>query len=117
MIIGLLFWGVICQIVGAIFVQDQAYYALSLWFGIAFAIISTVHMYRTLDRALDFSEKDANKMIFQGYMIRYVSFAVILFIFILTESLNPLVVFLAYMGLKVAAFLQPITHKICNKIM
>lgn len=117
MIIGLLFWGVICQIVGAIFVQDRAYYALSLWFGILFAIISAVHMYRTLDRALDFSEKDANKMIFQGYLIRYVSFAVILFIFILTESLNPLVVFLAYMGLKVAAFLQPITHKICNKIM
>ena len=116
LLLGLAFWGLACQIVGAIFVTDQFYYAKSLWFGILLAIVSAVHMYQSLDRALDFSEKDANKLVFRGYIIRYVSIVVILFIIMLTEVMNPLVVFLAYMGLKVAALLQPITHKICNKI-
>lgn len=115
--LGLVVWGLGCQAVGAIFVQNQARYAVSLWFGIALAAISAGHMYHTLDRALDFDEKQANKMIFQGYLVRYASFIIILFLFMVTDSLNPLVIFLAYMGLKVAAFLQPFTHKLCNKII
>lgn len=114
--IGILFWGTVCQVVGAFLIKDQVYYAKSLWFGILFGLAAMLHMYRSLDRALDFPEKDANKMIFRGYLIRYVLFAVILFMIMITEVLNPLVVFLAYMGLKVTAFLQPITHKLCNKM-
>lgn len=116
MFTGILFWGIVCQIVGVIFVHDRIYYTVSLWFGILLALISTVHMYRCLDHALDYDEKDASKLIFRGYIIRYVSFAVILCITMITEIMNPLVVFLAYMGLKVTAFLQPITHKLCNKV-
>ena len=33
-----------------------------------------------------------------------------------TETLNPLVFFLGYMSLKVTAYLQPITHKLCNRL-
>ena len=114
--IGILLWGILCQLIGMFFVQNRADYTKSLWFGILFAVISAIHMYRSLDRALDFGEKDATKMIFRAYLIRYVLFAVILFIIMITKVMNPLVVFLAYMGLKVTAYLQPITHKLCNKI-
>lgn len=114
--IGLFFWGLACQIVGMFLVKNQLYYAKSLWFGILFGVASILHMYRSLDRALDFDEKSANKMIFRGYLFRYVLFAGILFIIMITEVMNPLVVFLAYMGMKVAAFLQPFTHKLCNKL-
>jgi len=113
---GLLLWGVICQIVGMLCVTDRWYYTRGLWFGIAFAMISTVHMYRTLDRALDCGEKDAQKIIFRGYVIRYVLFVAVLFIIMITKVMNPIVVFMAYMGLKVTAYLQPITHKVFNKM-
>lgn len=113
---GLVFWGIACQIVGMFLVKDRLYYTKSLWFGILFGVASIVHMYRSLDRALDYDEKRANKMIFCGYLFRYVLFAGILFIIMITEVMNPLVVFLAYMGMKVAAFLQPFTHKLCNKL-
>ncbi len=113
---GLVLWGLICQVVGAFLVGDHMVYAASLWFGILFAAVSTVHMYRTLDRALDFGEDDARKLIFRGYLFRYVLFVVILFIIMMTGAMNPLVVFLAYMGLKVAAYIQPITHKFYNKM-
>lgn len=112
---GLLFWGIVCQLVGMLFVQDKFFYSLSLWFGIALAFVSVLHMYRTLDRALEFGE-EATKIIFRGYMIRYVLFILILIIIMVTGVMNPLVVFLAYMGMKVTALIQPITHKLCNKI-
>lgn len=114
--IGLLFWGLVCQGVGLIWAADRVVYAKSLWFGIAFAMVNAVHMYRTLDRALDYGEKEASKIIFRGYLIRYVLVVGFLFIIMYTRVLNPLVVFLAYMGLKVTALIQPITHKLCNKI-
>lgn len=113
--LGLLFCGLLCQGVGALIVEDQAGYAKSLWFGIVLAGASAVHMYRSLDRALDF-EASAAKMILRDYMIRYVLIAVILLIITVMEVLNPLIVFLAYMCLKVTAFIQPITHKLCNKM-
>lgn len=113
---GILFTGVICQAVGAFLVKDQIFYAKSLWFGILLSIASTIHMYRSLDRALDFDEKTASKMIFRGYVIRYVLIVVVLSIIMLTEVLNPLIVFMAYMSLKVTALLQPLTHKFYNKL-
>lgn len=118
--IGLVFWGVICQIVGSIIIAftawSQGMYARSLWFGILLAMAGAVHMYRTLDRALDYSEKDANKAIFRGYLFRYTLVAFVLLLIAKTQVMNPLIVFLAYMGLKVTAFLQPLTHKMCNRI-
>ena len=116
MYIGILFWGIVCQTVGSFLVEQQGVYAASLWFGIFFAMVNTIHMYRSLDKALDFDEKTASKLIYRSYLIRYISVAAVLLIVMLTEVMNPLVVFLAYMGLKVTVFLQPLTHKLCNKM-
>lgn len=33
-----------------------------------------------------------------------------------TQALDPIVFFIGYMSLKVTAYLQPITHKLCNKL-
>lgn len=113
---GMLLVGVICQVVGAFFVENQLRYACSLWFGILLAVVSTIHMYRSLDTALDFDEKNANKMIVQGYVIRYVMLIVILGIIMVTNVLNPLVVFMGYMSLKVTALMQPFTDKFYKKL-
>lgn len=113
---GILFCGIICQAAGAFFVKEQSHYALSLWFGIALALASVVHMYRTLDRALDFDEKSATRIIFTGYITRYVLLIAFLIIISITGVMNPLIVFMAYMSLKVTALIQPFTHKLCNKL-
>ncbi|MCI9674607.1 MAG: ATP synthase subunit I [Lachnospiraceae bacterium] len=110
---GILFVGIVCQAVGAFFVERQVYYAKSLWFGIFMAIAASVHMYRTLDRGLDCGA-DASKIIFRGYLFRYAFLVFVLAVVMVTEVMNPLVVFMGYMSLKVAAFLQPFTHKLCN---
>ena len=116
MYLGMIFFGLVSQMVGALIVQDQVRYAASLWFGILLAAVSAYHLYKTLDRGLDYDEKTASKVIFRGYVIRYAAVVIILLIIMMTEVLNPLIVFLGYMSLKVTALLQPITHKLCNKL-
>ncbi len=116
MYIGIFFLGILAQFVGAFFTKDLLVYTGSLWFGLVMAGISAFHMYRTLDRALDYDEKTATKLIFSGYMTRYVLLAIILLIVIKTNVLNPIIVFVAYMSLKGTAYLQPFTHKLCNRI-
>ena len=112
---GILFFGLICQLVGSFIVREQMPYAVSLWFGLAFAFAASIHMYRTLDRAL-WCGKDASAIVVRGYLFRYGMVAAAAIILSLTEALNPLVFFLGYMSLKVTAYLQPITHKLCNRL-
>lgn len=112
---GILFFGLVCQLAGALIVEEQLYYAASLWFGVAFSFAASIHMYRTLDRAL-WCGGDASAMVVRGYLFRYVVVAVAAILLSLTEAMNPLVFFLGYMSLKVTAYLQPITHKLCNRL-
>ena len=113
--IGMLFFGIVCQAVGMFLVEDQADYAVSLWFGVAFAFAASIHMCRTLDRAL-LSGQSASGIVTRGYLFRYALVVVVLAIVTVTGAMNPLVFFLGYMSLKVTAYLQPITHKLCNKL-
>ena len=113
--IGMLFFGLVCQLGGVLFVERQGMYAVSLWFGVVFAIAASIHMYRTLDRALWYG-KDASGMVTRGYLFRYVMVAVVLVLICMTEAMYPLAFFLGYMSLKVTAYLQPLTHKLCNKL-
>ena len=112
---GMLCFGHICQIVGSFFASDQGLYAGSLWFGIAFAMVGSIHMARTLDRALACGD-GAAKVITRGYVFRYIMIIVIMGIIAVTKVLNVLVVFLGYMSLKAAAYIQPFTHKLYNRL-
>ncbi len=110
---GILFVGTICQIIGAFVAENQIRYAKSLWFGIAFALVTCVQMGRTLERALADSG-NAGKIMTRGYLFRYLFAAVIIAVIAITNVLDTLIVFLGYMSLKVTAYLQPITHKLYN---
>ena len=113
--LGQLSFGIICHAVGAFFVQNQVWYAASLWLGVVFSMAAVLHMARTLDRALPLGEAAA-KMIARGYLFRYAVILSVMTAAMLTKVLNPLVVFLGYMSLKVTAYMQPFTHKILNRL-
>ena len=99
--LGILFLGVSAQIIGAFIAKDEA----------------TYHMYRSLDRALDQPEKTATKMIIRAYVLRYVMLIFFLLVMMKTGVMNPLIFFFTYViCMKVTAFLQPLTHKLCNKL-
>lgn len=112
---GMCFFGICCQIAGVLLAEEQGLYARSLWFGVAFAFAASVHMYRTLERSMT-SGPDAAKIVTKGYLFRYAMVVFVLAVVSLTKVMNPLIVFLGYMSLKVTAYLQPFTHKLCNKL-
>lgn len=112
---GMILFGLLCQIGVLLFSKEKGIHSLSLWFGIILAAASSIHMAKTLDKALPHSE-NAAKIITGGYIIRYVAVALIFILLSLTGKLNPLLAFLGYMSLKVTAYLQPITHKYYNKL-
>jgi hypothetical protein len=112
---GIVVLGIVLWLAGTFIFGGRLMYAKSLWFGILLTLVSTVHMYRTLDRGLELDEKSAQKAIFKGYVIRYAFLVIIFGIIMVTEVLNPLIVFMAYMTLKVTALIQPLTHKCYNK--
>ncbi|MBO4749970.1 MAG: ATP synthase subunit I [Lachnospiraceae bacterium] len=114
--LGILAFGIIFQLGSLPFPGARLPRAVSLLIGCILAGLAVLHMYRTLDRALDLDAGDAQKAIYKGYVLRYVFFAIVIVLSALTKWLSPLLIFLGYMTLKFTAYLQPLTHKLCNKI-
>ena len=98
-----------------LFAPEKLRWCLSFLLGSTLAVLAIRHMYRTLDFALDLGEDGARKAIYRGYVTRYFALVLIMVALIYTDVLNPLLVFLAYLSMKVAVSLQPLTHKLCNR--
>ena len=115
LILGILFLGVISQIAGLFMTGEPLKFSVALWLGIAAAIGSAVHMYVSLDRALSLGA-GAYGAATKSAMIRYFAWALFLGLIMVTGVLNPIHAFMGLLTLKVAAYLQPFTHKFCNFI-
>lgn len=114
--LGILGLGLVLQLISLLFSGGRTARAFSLLAGTALALAAVGHMYRTLDRALELDEGSAQKLAYRGYLIRYLTlFAVAVFMAV-TRVLNPLLFFLSYMSLKGTVYLQPFTHRMCNKL-
>ncbi len=113
---GMTVFGLICEIVILIFSKNRGIYSASLWIGVIMGVLSSVHMYFSLDRALDFPEGAAKKKITFSYVLRYTVIVLIFAVICITKLFNPLLVFLGYMSLKIGALIQPKTHKVYNAI-
>ena len=108
---GIILYGVLCEVVGLIFVEERLFYSIGLIAGVACALFMATHMAWSLKGALDMSEGDAVKKMQMHNILRYVIVVVVFFLLLYTKLGNPLAAFLGVMGLKVAAYLQPFTHK------
>ena len=113
---GIFLWGAFWQAAGVWFVPDKAKCSLGLWIGALTAEFCVVHMYRALDRALDFMEKDAQKYVMSRSLMRYGLIMAVFLVLEATGAGNVLCFALGLMGLKAAAYLQPLLHKVFNGI-
>lgn len=116
LLVGILLVGIFFEAIGILFVQNLIFYTIELWLGIFLSIGMIVHMATVLNRAVSIGQNGAEKLIRSQSFIRYGVVVLVLSIIMLTDVLNPLIVFLGIMSLKVAAYLQPITHKLVKKL-
>lgn len=115
--IGIVCWGMICQMAFVWFVQDKNGYSAGLWIGVFLALAAAVHMWWGLNKALDFPQASAVKAMTKYNIIRYFLIVLVMAFLMVSGFANPLSAFLALMGLKVSAYLQPFTHKIISKFL
>lgn len=116
---GIVTFGIICEIVLLVagiwyspILQRKAYYSLGLLTGVIIAVFYGYHMYRSLDKALDYDKDTATKLVTKDSLIRYGALVLILAGLMLVDIVSPLTAFLGIMCLKAGAYLQPLMYKI-----
>lgn len=119
LIIGIIAYGIVAQgilvAIAAKVLGKTIYYSLGLWIGIVLAVMLALHMNRTIEKAIEAGEAGAEKTVKVGAILRYVVICVLMFIVAFADISNPVMVFVGCMGLKVGAYVQPITHGILRK--
>lgn len=113
---GIVVFSLVCQAAVLPFSVDKVRYAIGLWLGSVVAFLSAIHMWRSLNIAFLCDEKSAARLLAGGYVIRYLITGVFLVLLFYTQTGYVLAGFLGVMGLKAAAYLQPVTHKFYNRV-
>ena len=111
LLLGILLSGIILEILGVMVVKDKLYYSTGLGIGIGLAIFMTFSISTSVQKAVDVGEGGAKMKMISSYVVRTI---VVLNVIVLTGvmKLGHLVgLILGIMTLKVAAYIQPVTHK------
>ena len=116
LLLGIILLGVAIQIVVAIIFKDYLYNAIGLWSGIAIACFTAIHMKRSIEDALDLGEQGATKYVRMAYLKRMLLSLVFMGIVIYFNLGNPITLLIGVFPLKVAAYLQPLLHKLFQRI-
>ncbi|MDE6221888.1 MAG: hypothetical protein K2G51_15935 [Lachnospiraceae bacterium] len=114
LLLGIILFGILCQVLGLLFVEDKAGYSIGLWIGVLTAILMAFHMAVTLNSAVERDVKGAQAAATRQNMIRYLVVVIIMGILMLTRIGNPLAAFAGVMGLKISAYLQPLLARLSH---
>lgn len=87
-------------------------FAAGLWPGIAVGIGLAVHMYVSIDRALDMMQEDAEKYMRKAYLLRTLILFFVAGVVGYFKFGYIMAFFIGVLCLKFGAFLQPLMHKI-----
>jgi vacuolar-type H+-ATPase subunit I/STV1 len=110
LVFGIVFYGIVVQLIGVWFVTDKISYSIGLWYGIAIAVGMAVNIATAI-----YGQKDANRRIVAKSLLRYIVVAVLLFILGLFDFGNLIMAFVGMLGLKISAYLQPLFMKVTDR--
>ena len=106
LILGILIFGILVVFVGLFAAPDKAAFV-----GTAASVIRAVHMAVTLDRQLDYSEKDARAYAARNYSIRYLIMIAVLLVSTRLGVSGMAGTVIGLFSMKPAAILSPQIHK------
>ena len=115
LLVGILFYGIIVEIVILILRKEIFYCSVGLWIGIFLGLLSGIHMWWSLERGVELGD-GATKYLMSQNLIRYGVIVVAFGALCIVDVGNPIAAFAGIMGLKAGAYLQPFTHKVLNKV-
>lgn len=116
LVLGILFTGIVLEILILLFLPDKISISLGLLVGMVTAIAMVFHMNYSISKCLDMGESAARKGAAKGYAVRTISLVAILLIVAVTKKANLLSCMAGVFTLKVAVYLQPFTHRIIRRV-
>ena len=117
LIAGVVLW-VLLLMLGNLIADNPLTYTLGLLLGGGMAAVMGRHMYASLQEAVLYDEKTAEKKMKISSLLRMVMMVVTLVVAVLLpEVFSFVAVVLGISALKLSANLQPLTHKVFNKFI
>lgn len=113
--IGIIIYFIIFEIIGLIFVENRLSYSIGLLLGSGVAAFLAWHMFISLDDALDLAQEDAVKYIRKRSLLRWLVMLAAAFLGIKLKTISFPAVIIGILGLKIAAFCQPLTNSHITK--
>lgn len=111
LIIGIVLVNALLEVIGLIFVSQKGAYTIGLILGMLTAIGMVFHMNMSIEKAMDIGGEHAKGYMLKSYAIRTIVVLIVIVCVGVLKFANLLSLLLGIMTLKVAAYLQPITHK------
>lgn len=111
LIIGIVLVNALLEVIGLIFVSQKGAYTIGLILGMLLAIGMVFHMNMSIEKAMDIGGEHAKGYMLKSYAIRTIVVLIVIVCVGVLKFANLLSLLLGIMTLKVAAYLQPITHK------
>jgi hypothetical protein len=117
LLVGIIFFCILETVI-LLFITDNFLFGLGgVLVGNLTSVIFILHMYKTIEKALDMSEDNAVKYTRKKALIRYIIVgAVMLIVFVLNRYLSVVMTFVGIMSVKFSAYAQPLTHIVIKKI-
>ena len=110
--------GYVIELAGVWFVTDKLRYSTGLFIGILLAAGMAINMAVVLQDAVDlYGGEHAQGKIIAKSILRYLIVVIVFFVMMKFEFGNLFSAFIGVLGLKVAAYMQPLTHKLVLKLL
>lgn len=114
LMVTILGYGIFVQIIGVWFCEDKIRYTSGLWIGIACAIGMAVHLAIVIETAVNLGQGH-DRLLKVKSVLRYLVVVIVFFVMMKLDLGNLISAFIGILGLKVAAYMQPIINKIFRK--
>ena len=116
LMVGTIIVGVIVQCGILCFLSEKLFLSIGLWLGVTIGCGMIWHMNRAIEEGVELGKDGAITHIRKQYLIRTLVVAVIFGLVFYLQIGSALTMFIGIMGLKVAAYQQPLLHKWLQKI-
>ena len=118
LILGIIVYGIVAELIGILFVADKLAYSIGLAVGLLVACGMAINMASVILDTMDgyTGESQARVRVAVKAAFRYCIVAVIFAAMAIFEFGNFYAAFIGVFGLKIAAYLQPFTHKVILKL-
>lgn len=111
LLLGIFVTGIILEFAGVMLVKDKLYYTVGLAIGLTLAVFMTFSIYSSVEKAVDRGEDGAKAKMISSYAIRTILILAVMVMTGIWKLGDMIGLLLGIMTLKVAAYIQPVTHK------